>query len=40
MRNDDRARWTKLVADYESVDLSQREFAQERRDQRGKALVG
>ncbi|WP_242359933.1 IS66 family insertion sequence element accessory protein TnpB [Anaeromyxobacter sp. SG17] len=30
MREDDRARWTKLVADYESVDLSQREFAQER----------
>jgi len=30
MRNKDRARWTKLVADYESADLSQREFAQER----------
>jgi transposase len=30
MREDDRARWTKLVADYESADLSQREFAQER----------
>src|SRR6266542_3220609 len=30
MRNEDRARWTKLVADYESADLSQREFAQER----------
>ena len=30
MRNEDRTRWTKLVADYESADLSQREFAQER----------
>jgi hypothetical protein len=30
MREDDRARWTKLVADFESADLSQREFAQER----------
>ena len=30
MRDDDRARWTKLVADFESADLSQREFAQER----------
>ena len=30
MRDDDRARWTKLVADFESVDLSQREYAQER----------
>ncbi len=30
MRNEDRARWTKLVADYESADLSQREFALER----------
>ncbi len=30
MRNEDRARWTKLVADYESADLSQREFAQQR----------
>ncbi len=29
MRNEDLARWTKLVADYESSDLSQREFAQE-----------
>jgi hypothetical protein len=28
MREDDRARWTKLVADFESADLSQREFAQ------------
>src|SRR6266568_4849099 len=27
MRDDDRARWTKLVADLESTDLSQREFA-------------
>jgi transposase len=30
MREDERARWTKLVADFESADLSQREFAQER----------
>ena len=30
MRDDDRARWTRLVADFESADLSQREFAQER----------
>ncbi len=30
MREDNRARWTKLVADFESADLSQREFAQER----------
>jgi len=30
MRDDDRARWTRLVSDYESADLSQREFAQER----------
>ncbi len=30
MRDDGRARWTKLVADFESADLSQREFAQER----------
>ncbi|MFL5412500.1 MAG: IS66 family insertion sequence element accessory protein TnpA [Myxococcales bacterium] len=30
MREDERARWMKLVADYESADLSQREFAQER----------
>jgi transposase len=30
MRDDERARWTKLVADFESADLSQREFAQER----------
>jgi len=30
MRNGDRTRWTKLVADFESADLSQREFAQER----------
>jgi len=30
MRDEDRSRWTKLVADFESADLSQREFAQER----------
>ncbi len=30
MADTDRARWTKLVADFESADLSQREFAQER----------
>ncbi len=30
MRDDERARWTKLVSDFESADLSQREFAQER----------
>jgi transposase len=30
MREDERARWTRLVADFESADLSQREFAQER----------
>jgi hypothetical protein len=30
MRDEERARWTKSVADFESVDLSQREFAQER----------
>jgi hypothetical protein len=30
MRDDERARWTKLVADFESADLTQREFAQER----------
>ncbi len=30
MREDERARWTKLVADFESSDLTQREFAQER----------
>jgi hypothetical protein len=30
MRDEERARWTKLVADFESADLSQREFAQER----------
>src|SRR5512133_986729 len=29
MREDERARWTKLVADFESADLSQQEFAQE-----------
>lgn len=30
MADTDRTRWTKLVADFESADLSQREFAQER----------
>jgi transposase len=30
MRDGDRTRWTKLVADFESAYLSQREFAQER----------
>jgi transposase len=30
MRDEDRARWTKLVADFESADLSQRDFAQGR----------
>jgi hypothetical protein len=30
MRDEDRSRWTKLVADFESADLSQRQFAQER----------
>jgi transposase len=30
MADTNRARWTKLVADFESADLSQREFAQER----------
>ena len=30
MADDDRGRWTKLVADFESCDLSQREFATER----------
>jgi len=30
MRQDERDRWTRLVADFESADLSQREFAQER----------
>ena len=30
MRDEDRSRWTRLVADFESADLSQREFAQER----------
>ncbi len=30
MDDQDRARWTKLVADYESSDLTQREFANER----------
>ncbi len=30
MAEQDRARWTKLVADFESSDLTQREFASER----------
>src|SRR5512138_3503859 len=30
MKDQDRARWTKLVADYEASDLTQREFATER----------
>ena len=30
MTDQDRARWTKLVADYEASDLTQREFASER----------
>jgi transposase len=30
MKDQDRARWTKLVADYEASDLTQREFASER----------
>jgi hypothetical protein len=30
MTDQDRARWTKLVADYEACDLTQREFASER----------
>ena len=30
MADQDRARWTKLVADFEVSDLSQREFASER----------
>jgi transposase len=30
MHDDDRARWTKLVADFEASDLTQREFASER----------
>jgi transposase-like protein len=30
MTDEDRVRWTKLVADYESSDLTQREFAVER----------
>ena len=30
MRDEDRSRWTRLVADFEAADLSQREFAQER----------
>jgi hypothetical protein len=29
-REQDRKRWTKLVADYEASDLTQREFASER----------
>jgi hypothetical protein len=30
MADQDRSRWTKLVADFESCDLTQREFATER----------
>jgi len=30
MGDQDRAQWTKFVADFESSDLSQREFAKER----------
>jgi transposase len=30
MTDQDRARWTKLVADFETSDLTQREFASER----------
>ena len=30
MADENRARWTRLVADFESCDLSQREFAEER----------
>lgn len=30
MADENRARWTRLVADFESCDLSQREFADER----------
>ncbi len=30
MADQDRARWTKLVADFEASDLTQREFASER----------
>jgi len=30
MTDQDRARWTKLVADYEASDLTQHEFASER----------
>src|SRR5512138_1981385 len=30
MKDQDRARWTKLVADYEASDLAQRKFASER----------
>jgi hypothetical protein len=30
MADQDKVRWTKLVADFESCDLSQREFASER----------
>ena len=30
MAEQDRTRWTKLVADFESSDLTQREFATER----------
>jgi hypothetical protein len=30
MADENRARWTRLVADFESCDLSQREFAEQR----------
>jgi transposase len=30
MTDQDRTRWTKLVADYEASELTQREFATER----------
>ena len=30
MADENRARWTRLVADFETCDLSQREFAEER----------
>ncbi len=30
MTDDDRARWTKLVSDFESGELTQREYARER----------
>jgi hypothetical protein len=30
MSDDERSKWTKVVADFEAADLSQREFAKER----------